>query len=174
MPTQTHRDFFNRVATFAADMNHTRPRWMTITGQSGIGKTMLAREVYRHFMDYSRFEIGLDRLDNRIIGNTGQFVDWRRFCKDIRGGAFGRIDDICDDWFVVLDDIGTEYDPNGFIASTLDRVMNSRLGKWTLITCNLSLRQVAEKIDTRIADRMMRDGSEIYESHLESFALQGA
>lgn len=135
---------------------------------------MLAKEVFRHFMAYSRFEVSLDVTRQRITGNTGQFCDWRTFCKDIRCGAYGRIDDLEEDSFVVLDDIGTEHDPTGFIASTLDRVCNARLRKWTLITCNLSLAQIAERIDTRIADRMVRDGSEVYESNLQSFALEAA
>lgn len=135
---------------------------------------MLAREVYRHFMEHSRFQIGFEASRQRVTGNTGQFCDWRGFCKDIRSGSFGRIDDLIEDSFVILDDVGTEYDPNGFIASTLDRVCNSRLGKWTLVTCNLSLRQIAEKIDTRIADRMVRGGSEVFESELQSHALQAA
>jgi DNA replication protein DnaC len=174
MRSQQHREMFGRVAQFASEINHSKPRWLTLTGESGIGKTMLAREVYRHFMGYSRFELGFDPSRQRVTGNTGQFCDWRRFCRDIRSGDYGRIDDLASDHFVILDDIGTEYDPNGFIASTLDRVCNSRLGKWTLITCNLSLAGIAEKIDTRIADRMMRNGSEVYESRLQSFALEAA
>jgi DNA replication protein DnaC len=174
MRSRGHRELFAHVAQFAGEINHGTPRWLTLTGESGIGKTMLAREVFRHFMDYSRFEVSYDRARNHITGNTGQFCDWRSFCKDIRSGSFGRIDDLTDDHFVVLDDIGTEHDPNGFIASTLDRVCNSRLRKWTLITCNLSLEQIADRIHTRIADRMIRNGSEVFESTLQSFAMEAA
>lgn len=174
MRSQAHSDLFDRVAQFASEINFGKPRWLTLCGLSGIGKTMLAREVWRHFMEHSRFEIGLDVMEQCVTGNTGQFCDWRGFCKDVRSGCFGRIDDLIEDHFVVLDDIGTEHDPNGFIASTLDRICNSRQRKWTLITCNLSLHQIAEKIDPRIADRMMRHGSEVFESSLESFALQAA
>lgn len=162
------------VFRFASEINLGKPRWLTLAGESGIGKTMLAKEAYRHFMDYSRFEIGYDALDNRITGNTGQFCDWRKFCKDLREGSFGRVDDLCSESFVVLDDIGSEHDPNGFIASTMDRIANSRLGKWTLITCNLPLAQIAEKIDARIADRMLRDGSVVFESQLQSHALKAS
>lgn len=162
---------------YAADLNIKRePYWLVLLGNSGVGKTHLARELYRHFMDYSRFELSVDPEHNRITGNTGQFVDWRKFCGDLRGGSFGRIDDIEDDWFVVLDDVGSEHDPNGFIASALDRIINSRsqLGKvkWTVITCNLTLEQVAERMDTRIADRMMRNHSVVIQSDLDSWTIK--
>lgn len=163
---------FDRVKAFAGELNFGKPRWLTLTGHSGIGKTMLAREVYRQFMEWSRFERSYNPARNCFTGTTGQFCDWRGFCKDVRSGSFGRIDDLEDDHFVILDDIGTEHDPNGFIAATLDRVCNARLRKWTLITCNLSLGQIAERIDARIADRMMRDGSEVFEASLDSFALR--
>jgi DNA replication protein DnaC len=167
--TPQHKELLDAAARFAGELNNSQPRWLTLTGPSGIGKTMLAREVWRHWMDYSRFDIGFDAQKQQVTGNTGQFVCWRRFCGDIRGGAFGRVDDICSEHFVVLDDIGSEYDPSGFIASTLDRIINARQGKWTLITCNLSLSQIAARLDARIADRMLRDGSEVVEGKVETY-----
>lgn len=173
--TPEQQRVFDVVAQFAGDINFSRPRWLTITGPSGVGKTHLAKEVYRHFMDYARFEVSLDTERHRIEGNTGQFCDWRKFCSDLRGGSFGRVDDLEDDWFVVLDDIGSEYDPNGFVASTLDRICNTRSRsdrvRWTLITCNLSLEQIAHRLDARIADRMMRNGSVVVECDQPSFTL---
>lgn len=170
------RRMFQAAKEFAGDLNYSKPRWLTLLGPSGIGKTHLAREIYRHFRDYSCFEIGFDSRRQRVIGNTGQFCDWRKFCGDLRGGSFGRIDDLEEDWFVVLDDIGSEHDPNGFIASALDRICNTRSRegavKWTVITCNLLLSQIVDRLDTRIADRMMRNGSVVIESNLPSYSLQ--
>lgn len=167
---------FDAVAKFASELNHERPHWLCLLGHSGIGKTHIAREVYRHFMDFARFEVHLDRDHQHIDGNTGQFVDWRKFAGDLRSGCFGRLEDIERDWFVVLDDVGSEHDPSGFIASALDRICNSRSDmkkpKWTLITCNLMLNQIAERIDTRIADRMLRNGSVVVEASLGSWALR--
>lgn len=127
-------------------------------------------------MDYARFEVHLDMQRQHIDGNTGQFVDWRQFSGDLKASCFGRLEDIEKDWFVILDDIGSPHDPTGFIASALDRICNSRSDmtkpKWTFITCNLMLNQIAERIDTRIADRMLRNGSVVVESTLESWALR--
>lgn len=171
MPTLEHRRIYEAAASFASELNYGRPRWLSLLGNSGVGKTKLAKEVYRHFLDYSRFEIDLDASRNQITGNTGQFCDWRKFCGDLRGGSFGRIEDLESEWFVVLDDIGTEHDPNGFIASALDRIANTRSKgpKWTLITCNLGLEQIAKRLDQRIADRMLREGNVVLESDLESW-----
>lgn len=169
-----HQRLFDAAADFASELNHGEPRWLVMLGPSGIGKTHLAREIFRHFMDHSRF---ITKIDERwrLVGNTGQFCDWRQFCGDLRGGSYGRIDDLEGESLVILDDIGSEYDPNGFIASALDRIINSRSAtgrvKWTVITCNMLLEQIAERIDTRIADRMLRNGSVVVETQLESWEL---
>jgi DNA replication protein DnaC len=152
------------AAKFIASVNYVKPPfWLTLTARSGTGKTKLARAVYRQFMDQNRFERFYDPLNNRIGGNTCMFVDWRKFCDDVKG-AFDLIDDVCAEWFVILDDLGAERDASGFIASVIDRILNARRGKWTLITTNLKLRQVAEKIDPRVSSRMLRDGNQVVES----------
>lgn len=159
------------TARFAASINYVPPYWLTLAGTSGIGKTHLCKAVMRQFMEQNRFEVKLDRLEQRIYGNTGTFCDWRKFCADVRSGSFGLMEDLISEWFVVLDDIGTEHDPNGFIASALERVIAGRKGKWTLITCNLSLQQIAERLDTRIASRMLRDNGEVLEINATDYNL---
>ena len=154
---------FEAAAHFAASLNFTQPYWLTLAGASGIGKTMLARAVYKQFMDQNRFEVKFDPARNHITGNTATFCNWRKFCDDVRSGSFGVVDDLCSDWFVILDDIGSEHDPSGFIASTLDRIINQRQGKWTLITTNLFLDQVAARLDQRVASRLLRNGGVVIE-----------
>lgn len=164
-------NLLNETARFACDINATMPYWLTLIGEAGIGKTHLARAVYKSFIDITRFDIKLDAQHQHIYGNRGQFCDWRKLCAVVREGAFGWVEDLCEDDFVVLDDIGAEYDRSGFIASVLDRIMNSRRGKWTLITCNLTLQQISERMDVRIASRLMRDSNRVVESGAMDFAL---
>lgn len=158
------------TAKFAASINFTRPYWLTLAGGTGVGKTHLARKVLRQFLDQNRFELKYNSFTNQIIGNTWMWVDWRTFCASIRSGAYELIEDVCNEWFVVLDDIGSERDSTGFIAEATDRIFNSRRQKWTLITTNLLLKDVASKIDVRVADRMLRDGGEVIEIECDSFA----
>ena len=161
------------TARFAASLNFVhQPYWLTLSGKTGVGKTHLARAVYRQFMDQNRFEVKLDRVQNRIVGNTASYVDWRKFCDDIRSGGYSWIDDLCEEWFVILDDVGSERDPSGFIASALDRILNSRLDKWTMITTNLSLKDVAEKIDVRVASRMLRNNGVVVENTCVDYNLR--
>lgn len=159
-------------AKFAASVNFTEPYWLTLSGSCGIGKSLLAKAVKKQFIEQNRFEYKFNEERRSRIGNTMIFCDWRKLCDDIRAGDFELVDDICEEWFVVLDDIGTEYDPNGFVASKLDRILNSRQGKWTMITVNLSLQQISEKLDPRIASRMLRDGGVVVETIAPDYNLR--
>lgn len=153
---------FDAAAMFAASINFTEPHWLTLLSQSGTGKTTLAKSVWTQFMEQNRFVLKLDVPQQRIFGNTAHFCNWRNYCSGVRQGSFGVIDDLCSEWFVILDDVGSEHDPNGFIASTLDRILNSRQNKWTMITSNLSLEHFSQ-IDPRVASRMIRNGSVVIE-----------
>lgn len=161
------------VARFASCLNYTKPHWLTISGPSGIGKTHLAKALYKQFMEQNRFSHFPDYENMRIVGNSGWLCDWRKLCDDIRSGNYTRlVEDLCDEWFVVLDDFGTERDPTGFIASASDRILNSRMRKWTFITTNLTLAEIADRIDSRIASRMIRDGNMVVEVEAQDYALQ--
>lgn len=100
------------------------------------------------------------------------FIDWRKLCSRLRSGGWDELNWIEDTWLVVLDDIGTEYDPHGAMLSALDRIINGRLRKWTVITSNFSMEQIAEKLDVRIASRMKRDGAKILEIDAMDYALR--
>ena len=155
--------FLEAAASFIASVNFTRPYWLILSAKSGCGKTLLARAIYRQFMEQNRFELSYDRDRNRIQGNTAMFVDWRKFCDHVRGGAYELIEDLCDEWFVIIDDLGAERDTTGFIASATDRILNSRRDRWTLITTNLPLSEIGERIDPRVASRMIRGDNQFVE-----------
>lgn len=164
--------FLEAAATFAASVNFTRPYWLSLCAKSGTGKTTLARAVYRQFMEQNRFELSYDRIQNRIQGNTAMFVDWRKFCDNLRGGAYELVDDVCDEWFVIIDDLGAERDTTGFIAAATDRILNSRRDKWTLITTNLPISEIGDRIDPRVASRLIRGENQVVEIEADDWNLR--
>lgn len=162
------------TAQFAASVNYVSPPyWLTLSGDSGIGKTHLAKAVRQQFLDQNRFERFPDYENNRVVGNTEWYCDWRKFADDIRSGSYERlVEDAIDEWFVIIDDFGAERDPSGFIAAASDRILNDRKNKWTLITTNLSLKNIGERLDVRIASRLMRDRNQVVEVEAEDYALR--
>lgn len=152
-----------------------KPYWLMFLGNSGTGKTHLAKRVWKRFFNEIRLTNKLlDVKKQHIYGTDGQFVDWRKMCDQMREGCFGRVDDICSEWFIVIDDVGAEYDPNGFLLSKLDQILNSRLEKFTMITSNLPFGEIATKLDARIASRMIRNNGVIVEIDAQDFNMTEA
>lgn len=165
--------------------NPLKPYWLSYVGSTGSGKTHLAKAIYRWICLNVRPPVaGLD-TGSCIVDVPGNekhpwekwasakgFIDWRKLCARLRAGEWDEANWLEDAWLVVLDDIGVEYDPNGLLTATLDRIINGRLRKWTVITCNFTLAQIAEKFDVRIASRMQRDDSKVIEVDAMDYSLR--
>lgn len=162
-PSQPLKDTLADVADFVAQMaahfrgdNSVHPHWLTLSGVSGCGKTMLAREVY----------VFADRHLGGVYNRTAECVQPSRL-------VFRKIVNMADDWrdgvyrrqadeeadLLIIDDIGAERDGTGFIKGKLFDLLERRLGKWTVLTTNLKLRAIQDNYDVRIASRMIRDGN---------------
>lgn len=160
-----------------------KPRWLSFLGSSETGKTFLARAIYNWVKQNCRAPVaGLD-TGTCVVDVPGRnkfkweqwaapigFVDWRKLCGRLREGGWDELNWIGDAWFIVLDDIGTEYDPNGLMASALDRIFNNRLRKWFITTSNKSLKEISSEMDVRIASRMQRDNGEVIEIILPPYS----
>lgn len=167
---------------FVADMvEGASPRWLTLIGRSGAGKTHLAkriaqfvgargREIYDLY-ERPRKDAG---LENYLSGFSyaqegGLMVKWPRLMDEMRSGDFHRYGLTGTDWFKVVDDLGLDsFDATaeatmlarGKMASLCDR----RLGRWTVITTNYTRRQLGDLFDRRIPSRMMREGNVIVDA----------
>lgn len=146
------------------------PRWLSLVGRSGTGKTHLARRVWnrwkKNLQDYRETE------DSVTVRRDGRWIYWPQAVDRIRDGEYGLVPALEQADMVILDDIGGEYDPNGFTTSKLNTLANARLGKWTIITSNLSLQQIASNLDQRIADRMIRAGNKVLEMETTSYSVR--
>lgn len=146
-----------KVFTSAIHLSEN-PHWLCLFGKSGTGKTHLAKKILAFWRKIGGWQ--------EIQGKAGSFqslgdsrlVSFPKFIERQKSGNFGEINDIRSFPFVVIDDIGAEHDPSGFAKSRAYDIAEGRLGKWTVITSNLSFAQIAE-LDTRIASRMLRGGS---------------
>jgi DNA replication protein DnaC len=173
-PLNVAARFCNRVRLRGAA--HDRAgHTLTFCGVSGIGKTFLA--------DCMLNELGRDKWgqlagvqgyvrNGEIIRATYMRRDWRKISDGFKTGDYEIVEDLEKTFLLMLDDIGADHDPSGVGASKLDRVVRSRVGKWTILTCNLSLPQIAEKLDTRIASFLIRDENEVCEIVAEDYATR--
>lgn len=161
---------------FVVDMSGgtVAPYWLTFLGNSGNGKTMLAKRISKWFRMKLR-----DLYDERFDGITeiryrrGGFKSWEMVCDDMLNGDYSGIRDLSDDWFVCLDDIGTENARiRDLSISKLFQLFNRRLGLFTVVTANIDLEGINKRMDTRIASRLVRDGNIAIDVKAIDYALR--
>lgn len=140
--TTAHREvqwWLNDILHGATD----RRRWLTLYGKSGCGKTHLA--VYA---------IAVLKAN----GKQAQKWGWSKLKGRLLDGSCpGLWDQVVGMPYLAIDDIGADFMSSeraaGVSASLLYDLLEVRLGKWTLITSNLT---PAELPDMRIASRLKR------------------
>jgi DNA replication protein DnaC len=131
------------------------PRWLTLMGASDTGKTHCASRVFRHLNE---------RSDNHRTKWTPGKVFWPQFVlrlRDPESHARQRLFDLMTWPVLFLDDIGAERDTTGFATEQLNALLGMRVGRWTILTSNLSLRQIAQ-VEPRIATRIVREPGNLY------------
>lgn len=161
--------------SFCADLKAgTSPRWLSYLGSTGTGKTHLSVRIMAYFEKHceGRYIPNQDLTKTQYC-QRGSFRSWRKISERIRNGDYGIISDLENYHLLIIDDIGSEYkSKNDLVTSKLDQLLDARLGKWTVITANLSLEQIGEFMDVRIASRLMRGGSKIIDVDALDFNLR--
>lgn len=141
----------------AALLGLVNPRWLTIVGEAGCGKTHCAKALWREV------KRALNWNTSRCV-YIPHFVYWPQFVGELRGGdGFDMLRDMQRWPFLFLDDIGAERDTTGFATEALNTLLGCRSGKWTVLTSNLGAIDWA-KTEPRIASRMIRDGSRLLQA----------
>lgn len=134
-----------------------KPRWLSLLGKSGTGKTHVAQRIWdscwRRF-DWSR------------VGYNDRIVYWPEFVEEMRdsvrqGLGTPMLLDMGKWPLLVIDDIGAELDRTGFASEKLNTLLGMRVGKWTVLTSNLNLEGLS-RIDDRIASRIIREPGNLF------------
>lgn len=136
-----------------ANRQTMKPRWFTVCGRSGTGKTMLMTELFnfceQHF-----------RTATRIDGDKVSLIDFYKIsainlAESFRANGYNGYAENAD--LLFIDDIGAEKDTTGYVKGKLCELLSKRLGKWTLLTSNLTLTEIGDSYDNRISSRIIRD-----------------
>ena len=160
--TEAHRAiqwFLNDVVNRQRNLS----RWVSLMGASGCGKSHLAAAAVRV-------------LHNLGFGDTRvQMWTWRNAMRRMMDDS-GVMYWLADLHVLILDDIGTGFTASSKAAaltsSLLYDLLEARLGKWTIITSNLSPGDIAETLDVRIASRLYRGQNVIVDmSRADDFSL---
>ena len=158
----------SEARNFAADLESGfNPRWLSFVGSSGAGKTFLADKLYRFACT-----VGHLKRHDRL---TSPWAVLSYAWPDVVDKLFNDkwlVDYLSIANFVFLDDVGAGYDKSGWQAERLYRIVNARVGRWTVLTSNLSPGQIAERMDPRISSRMNRGGSKVLQVDVPDFNLR--
>lgn len=160
------------VTTLSAELQRrdASPYMLTLLGDPGTGKTRLATALHAWAVRNLRGHAGWEAVwQDGVEHQVPQYRDvwWiqsNRMLKRIREGDSGYIDDAAGRYFVLIDDLGSEYQ-TPFATSVYDELIDRRVGKWTLITSNLTLEQMRAELGARIPSRLLRQGGQVLQTH---------
>lgn len=154
------------------------PYWLTLSGIPGVGKTFIARQI---------FDVAARTIVSAATANHPQqfgiYSEARRRpdCRWFDAAKFKRqyLDDkqydlpeyLAVEWLVGFDDLGSSNDAKDLLAEAYYRLANQRLGKWTVWTTNLTIDEIAKRIDPRVSSRLIRDENRLITITAPDFAL---
>lgn len=103
------------MARFVLAMKENHPpRWLSLLGTSGNGKTHLAKRAWR----FACKRFGWDKT-----GYLPEFIYWPDFVDRLRSGdAYEHFNDLKNWPVLALDDIGAERDSTGFASEKLNTI----------------------------------------------------
>ncbi len=170
--TKDDRELERMVDCAATWMRRKRdglsPCWLSLIGETGTGKTHIAKRIWeshRNLLDFSKTKF------------TPELIYWPICAEQLReasrnGQGSERLLDMAKWPLLVLDDVLAERDQTGFVLDKLATLLGARVGKWTVITSNKSLEQIA-KADVRIASRITReDGNQVCDVRTMDYRLR--
>ena len=150
----TNADYMRRVVAgcreFTADFDRKKDN-LLFTGSTGVGKTFLTNCIAKELIDTGHSVIYLSAGDLFEVFSRNKF-DYDT-PEDMRDTYRYILD--CD--LLIIDDLGTELN-NSFTSSQLFYCINERMNmsRSTIISTNLSLKQLRDSYTDRVTSRIMR------------------
>jgi hypothetical protein len=147
------------------------PYWLTLQGVNGCGKTMLGRQVWAQA---KRINPGnpannpiwppdaLESWGDGANTYTGArpyalWFDEGGLISRMRAGDYTLPRSLRGDFFVALDEVGITRDPTNYVSESVATFCETRLNRWGFFATNLTLKEIAERMDARISSRLIRD-----------------
>lgn len=150
--------------------NGADPYWLSLMGHSGTGKTMLASAIWKWFKNEGKWAVEPNTKAN--IVRDGLYLHYPKMQTRMANGDWGDVQEGQDAWLLVFDEIMRAGERTQAFADAITRILCARTGKWTVITSNLSPKQIGDQIDVRITDRLYRGNNVVVEFNCESYQIR--
>lgn len=122
-------------------------RKLLFYGDVGTGKSHLAMAIHKEIQKkgYTSIFLEMDKVVRAIRETWDKDNDYK---ESELLNVLAEVD------LLILDDLGAEY-ANEWFQEKLLSILNSRVGKATIITTNLDILQINQKYSKRISDRIL-------------------
>lgn len=131
------------------DLTNTPKENLLIYGETGLGKTFLTNCIAKAVLDkgHSVLYLSANELFEQVLG--GYLMNQKNELEDLYKYIYNSE-------LLIIDDLGTEL-TNNFVLSQLFEIINQRQnsGLATLISTNLSMKQLRDKYSERIMSRIV-------------------
>lgn len=155
--------------------NQKKMRVITLTGDTGVGKTFIARKMYRWALKAGCWGYQNEFWKHDIPG--AWMVYWPDvMAKRSDGAAWDDLlTDLTEHSLLILDDVGRESDryKSGENIQAFLSILSARINRWTVITTNKRPERFASDWDPAVEDRLYRYGGQVADLFgVDSFNLQ--